>query len=209
MRILPPGRLLILFLLSLFALPLFSQTSFQKVFGGPNGETASGIVQTSDGGYIIAGSTWSYGSGAGDFYLIKTDFLGQYQWMKTYGTASDERATCVNKTSDGGYVMCGSTDNGTGNLDIYAVKTDASGNLQWSNTFGGANTELAFSIQELANGNYILTGYTNTYTNGGNDVYLLNLTSVGALSWSKNYGGIIKWRSRHCRYHNKFWCGAR
>src|ERR1041385_1541888 len=101
-----------LFLVSTAVLALtvaYSQTTFQKTYGGTNEDVGSFVQQTTDGGFIIAGSTVNFGAGWHDVYLIKTDANGDTLWTKTYGGSYDDYANSVQQTTDGGYIVAGFT----------------------------------------------------------------------------------------------------
>lgn len=130
-----------------------------KTYGGANMDIGYSVEQTTDGGYIIAGETYSYGSGQNDFYLIKTDSSGNSLWTNTFGGTDYDDARSVHQTSDGGYIITGSTKSfGAGDYDIYLVKTDSGGNKQWDNTYGGANPDFGYCVEQTTDGGYIITG---------------------------------------------------
>jgi hypothetical protein len=107
-----------------------SARSFAKTYGGTGWDSASSVQQTSDGGYIVAGYTYSFGAGWGDIFLIKTDANGNIIWAKTYGGTDYDRASSVQQTSYGGYIVAGETRSfGAGYFDIILIKTDANGNI--------------------------------------------------------------------------------
>ena len=147
------------------------------------------VRQTSDGGYIVFGLTASAGAGGRDMLLVKTNSSGAVQWSKTYGGASDDEGRTVEITSDGGFILCGFTQSYSNGYQAYVVKTNSSGVVTWSKNFGGGGLELGYSIQQTSDEGYILTGYTDSYGAGGRDVLLMKLTSAGAITWSKTYGG--------------------
>ncbi|MGC8931577.1 MAG: hypothetical protein ACP5K6_08610, partial [Dictyoglomus sp.] len=92
-------------------------------------DEAYSIQQTTDGGYIVAGYTESFGAGNGDFYIIKLDSNGDKVWEKTYGGSSYDRAYSIQQTTDGGYIVAGGTSSfGAGSADFYIIKTDSEGN---------------------------------------------------------------------------------
>jgi len=158
---------------------------WSKLFGGPNRDGAYSVQQTSDGGYIIAGWTRSFGAGAQDVYLIKTDANGNETWYKTFGGPGYDGAYSVQQTSDGGYIIAGYLNS----VDIYLIKTDANGNEVWSKTFGGADYEEAFSVQQTTDGGYIVAGVTASYGAGVDDVYLIKTDANGNEVWNKTFGG--------------------
>ena len=167
-----------------------ASSTWARIFGGAAYDCVNSIQKTSDGGYIMGGATMSFGAGGSDFYLIKTGASGNTQWSKTFGGPSNDYAYSVQQTSDGGYIMAGATASfGAGICDAYLVKTDSSGNAQWSKTFGGASYDYAYSVQQTSDGGYIMGGYTMSFGAGNSDAYLIKTNSSGVLQWSKPFGG--------------------
>jgi hypothetical protein len=151
-----------------------------KAFGGASDDDGFSVQQTIDGGYIIAGTTYSFGSGSYDFYLIKTDAIGVPLWIKTYGGISTDEGESVQQTNDGGYIISGETFSfGAGNADVYLIKTNAAGDTSWTKTFGGINNDYGHSVQQTTDGGYIIAGYTNSYGSGEYDVYLIKTDANG------------------------------
>jgi len=107
---------------------------WNQTYGGPEADCAYSIVQTGDGGYAIAGQTYSFGAGDSDFWLVKVDSSGSIQWNRTYGTPTADESTSVIQTSDGGYALAGYSTNNTATKNLWFVKTDSSGNMQWNRT---------------------------------------------------------------------------
>ena len=162
---------------------------WSKTFGGTNDDWTESVQQTTDGGYIVAGRTASYGAGSGDAWLIKIDPNGNQLWSKTYGGRSDDNINRVQQTSDGGYILTGFTASyGAGDLDVWLIKTDANGNELWSKVFGGVAYDGAFSVRQTSDGGYILSGATKSYGAGDADFWLLKTDSSGNESWNKTFG---------------------
>jgi uncharacterized delta-60 repeat protein len=161
-----------------------------KTYGGTDWEWSSSVQQTSDGGYIVAGQTRSFGAGYEDIFLIKTDANGNIIWAKTYGGTDWEKATSVQQTSDGGYIVAGWTKSfGAGNWDIFLIKTNTSGNIIWAKTYGGTGDDYAYSVQQTSDGGYIVAGYTYSFGAGGYDFFLVKTDANGNIQWAKTYGG--------------------
>ncbi len=167
------------------------RNTWSKTFGGSNNDLGNSVQQITDGGYIICGSTLSFGNGDFDVYLIKTDENGEEEWNKTYGGTEDDRGRSVQQTNDGGYIICGSTKSfGNGSNDVYLIKTDHSGNELWTKTFGGTNLDQGNQVQQTNDGGYIICGSTLSSGNRGWEVYLIKTDGNGDSLWTKTFGGI-------------------
>ena len=166
--------------------------AWDQTFGGSTLDVGFSVRQTLDGGYVIAGYTYSYGAGGRDVWLIKTDSSGNLAWNKTFGGLHDDWGYSVQQTSDGGYITVGYTDSyGAGSSDVWLIKTDSSGNLAWNQTFGGSNADYGYSIQQTSDAGYIIAGQTSSYGAGGRDVWLIKTDSSGNLAWNKTFGGLL------------------
>jgi hypothetical protein len=159
-----------------------------KTYGGTDVDGASSVQQTSDGGYIVGGGTYSFGAGSADIFLIKTDVNGNIIWAKTYGGTDYDWATSVRQTYDGGYIVAGVTGS-FGSWDIFLIKTDANGNLSWAKTYGGTYGEGASSVQQTSDGGYIVAGITWSFGAGDYDIFLIKTDANGNIIWAKTYGG--------------------
>jgi hypothetical protein len=167
-----------------------AQITFESTYGGVSSDRGYSVQETSDGGYIIAGSTVSFGAGGQDFYLIKTDSLGDTLWTRTFGGSFDEISRSVQQTSKGGYIITGYTRSfGAGLDDVYLINTNPLGDTLWSTTFGGTSLDYGYSVQETSDGGYIITGSTLSFGAGGEDIYLIKIDSLGDTLWTKTYGG--------------------
>ena len=167
-------------------------SQWQKKFGGSSDEWGWSVKQTLDGGYIIAGETWSFGAGGGDAYLVKTDSNGNSQWQKTFGGSDDDGGYSVQQAADGGYIIAGWTDSfGAGSENVYLIKTDPNGNLQWQKTVGGSFWDYGYSVQQTIDEGYVIAGYTHSFGAGFDDVYLIKLCSDGTLAGDLNCNSII------------------
>jgi predicted secreted protein len=162
---------------------------WNQTYGGTGDEQASSVIQTSDGGYALAGYTNSFGAGSYDFWLVKTDSYGNMLWNRTYGGSGDDEAECVIQTADG-YTIAGCTNSsGAGGLDFWLVKTDLYGNMLWNRTYGGAGDEAANAMVQTSDQGYALAGWTNSSGAGSYDLWLVKTDSSGTMQWNQTYGG--------------------
>jgi len=161
----------------------FGDTLWTRTYGGSNNDYGYSVRQTSDGGYIIAGETDSFGAGSSDVYLIKTDASGDTLWTRTYGGTSWDRGYSVQKTSDGGYIITGSTVV-AGHGYVWLIKTNASGDTLWTRTYG---VGYGYSVRQTSDGGYIIAGFTVGV--GVEDVYLIKTNATGDTLWTRTYGG--------------------
>jgi len=165
-------------------------TVWTRSYGGVDRDFGYSVLQTSDGGYIIAGRTESFGAGKYDIYLIKTDANGDTIWTKTYGGAEDDYGYSIQALSCRGYIITGYTKSyGMGGSDVYLIKTDSNGDTLWTKTYGGPYDEEGWEVQETTDGGYIIAGHTYSFGSGNADVLLIKTNANGDTLWTKTYGG--------------------
>jgi hypothetical protein len=155
-------------------------TLWTKTYGLLLNDIGYSVQQTTDGGYIIAGETFSFGTGSSDVYLVKTDTLGNTLWTRTYGGTDWDGQPSVQQTTDGGYIIAGETFSfGSGSGDVYLVKTDTLGDTLWTRTYGGTDDDDGYSVQQTSDSGYIIAGHTKSFGAGSNDVYLIKTSVEG------------------------------
>ena len=163
--------------------------SWSVLIGGTEYDGADSVDLCNDKGFILVGSTDSKGAGGDDIYLVKTDSSGELQWDKTFGGPGYDYGHCVKQTTDGGYIIAGELDDGSGFSELYILKTDASGNKDWAKTFGGEDMDSGFSVIQAGNGDFLVGGYTATLGAGDGDMFLIRVDSNGNEKWRKTYDG--------------------
>jgi hypothetical protein len=184
---------------------------WQKSLGGLNIESITSIEQTSDGAYIILGNTLSNDGdvsgnhGSEDIWVVKLNNLGNIVWQKCLGGSNNENAYSIEQTSDEGYIIGGVTSSNDGDVsgnhggsDIWVIKLNDLGNIEWQKCLGGSGEETTTSIKQTSDGGYIISGNTGSYLNdgdvsgfhGGGDAWVVKLNNSGNLVWQKCLGGV-------------------
>jgi hypothetical protein len=169
------------------------ETLWTRTYGGQDDDAALSARVTRGGGIIMAGWTKSYGIGGTDIYLVKTDSNGNQLWDHTYGGTLDDTARCIRQTTDGGYIICGSTcsfGSDSGAFDIYVIKTDSSGDTAWTYTYGGILNDGASGICQTTDSNFVLTGWTAT-PDGNHNIYIEKIDQSGQSMWYWGYAAGI------------------
>jgi len=174
---------------------------WQKALGGILTDWFESIQQTTDGGYIAAGTSTSNdgdvpgNNGATDYWIVKLNSAGDTLWTKTYGGSGEDRSYDMIQTADGGYILAGVTNSNDGDvsgnngmLDYWIVKLDTMGDIQWQKTLGGTSNDYAYSIRQAIDGEYIVVGILE-YSDGDKDFWLVKLNSLGDTVWTKTLGG--------------------
>lgn len=160
-------------------------------YGGIYNDGSFEGVPNSDNGYAVLGSTYSYGAGQYDVYLVKLGSAGNVVWSKTYGGVESDQGYSIDRTADGGFILAGSTRSfGNGDRDVYLIRTDASGNTVWSKSFGGILSDQARSVRRTSDDGFIICGTTDSYGHGYSDIYLIRTDSLGDTLWTRAYGGF-------------------
>lgn len=169
-------------LIFLFAGSLCAQSSFYKKWILPEKDWGRFVIETSDGGFAVIGSTSSRGAGNFDVWLIKTDSSGDTLWTRTYGGPDDDQGYCVRQTSDNGFLVAAYKSVPQRYKDGWVFKTDASGKLEWEHTFGtDLNGESATSIIPAEDRSFIVSG------NSESKSYVFKIDEKGAVLWEHSY----------------------
>jgi len=166
-----------------------AQTSWWRTYGGLEDDGGMSVQQTADGGYIVAGTTFSFGTEGGDVYLVKTDAQGDTLWTRTYGGAVLDIGNSVQLTADGGYIATGWTGSfDVRDREIYLVRTNAQGDKLWTGTYGGTYDDYGFSVQQTTDSGYVIAGVTTSFENG-QQACLIKTNASGDTLWTRTYGG--------------------
>jgi hypothetical protein len=176
---------------------LYSQdTLWTRTYGGPGEDYCFSMAKTSDGCYVLVGTTNSYGAGNGDVWLIKINNIGDTLWTRTYNCGAYEEGRSVVQTNDGGYIIAGYTQ--TGYSNVYIIKTNSTGDMTWTKSYGPVNSgDEAYSIISIPNNRYVAVGLTESYGAGSYDIWLLKMNSNGDTLWTRTYGGA-QWEYGNC-----------
>jgi hypothetical protein len=201
-----------------FTIPLSAQAQslpaifWEKTLGGTKNDDLTFLQQTPDGGYLGGGFTdsgqskdkASAGYGLTDFWVFKLDFNGNLIWEKTFGGTEQDICNLMVQTKDGGYILGGSSKSdrnehksqpNLGSFDYWIIRLDANGNKLWDKTYGGADYDFLYSLQQTPDGGILLGGYSDsgisgnkTVWNGLPDYWVLKLDANGNKLWDKSFG---------------------
>ncbi|MGN6299383.1 MAG: hypothetical protein ACTHM7_21495 [Ginsengibacter sp.] len=209
---------MLLFASVFYSNTIFSQSipakQWDKTFGRSDDDLLYSIQQTTDGGYILGGDSFSTISGDKsenskggiDYWIVKIDANGVKQWDRTFGGSDDDIFSSIKRTADGGYILGGysysksggdKSENSKGNDDYWIVKIDANGIKQWDKTFGGSDEDYLRSLQQAADGGYILGGYSSSNASGDksensrgyDDYWVVKIDANGVKQWDRTFGG--------------------
>lgn len=191
---------------------------WQKNLGGTSEDLVRDIKQTADGGYIAIGHSSSNlpnAHGMKEVYLVKLSGTGTIQWWKAFGGSNDDIGHSVSQTLDGGYILTGTTKSANGNFtvnkgmtDIFIIKTNAIGTIEWQKTIGGTKEDFGHCIIALADGSYVLSGATSstdgditTINRGSTDLWVAKMDTSGTIIWQKSYGGTTSEYYDSCKIY--------
>ena len=162
-----------------------------RTYGGSGVDYGHFVEQTTDGGYILTGAS-SYYIGGYDVYLIRTDSLGNMLWERTFGGSYNDMGRCVRQTDDGGFIVAGYHKKGpsTDSIDVYLIRTNASGDSLWTRTYGGNYWDEGYSVDLTLDGGCIVSGFSEIAPNGNNDFILIKTDALGNEIWSSTFGGL-------------------
>ena len=193
------------------------EIEWQNTIGGNSDDELYSVAQTSDGGYILGGTSKSIISGdkteghlAQDYWVVKLDYFGAIEWQNTIGGSADDYLNCIQQTADGGYILAGYSKSGISgdktegfsgafaNFDYWVVKLNSIGGILWQNTIGGNLDDYLHSIQQTSDGGYILGGESRSDMTGekteGNfgitDYWVIKINSTGGIVWQNNIGSF-------------------
>lgn len=156
-------------------------------FGGTADDSSASVQQTSDGGFIIAGQSCSYGNAANNVWLLKTDSAGNELWNNTFSNGASQTGSSVQQLIDGGYIIAGMIQHLDNNA--WLIKANSTGTKLWYKEFGGSSGDDFNSIQLTSDGGYVVTGRTYNYNAGGHNAWLIETDSNGQITGSKVFRG--------------------
>ncbi len=186
---------------------------WQRCYGGTQNEAPGGLIETRDGGYIMAGQTQSVDGdlqsnhGNKDLWIVKFNAQNSIEWQKTYGGSGEDDAGGILQTFDGGYIIATTTFSTDGDLkglrtdptqaDIWVLRIDSIGVIQWQKTFGGSKSDYAASLLPGSEGKYVISALTNSsdgdvkgfHGGSGFDTWIFEISESGVLGWQKTLGG--------------------
>ncbi len=170
----------------------FGDTLWLKHYGTDSLDQANQIIQTIDGGYATIGLSAGYWSSYQNIYLVKTTNTGIISWTKQIGGQGQENGAAIVQSNTGEYFIGGASSyNSSGLLDFYLIKVDVNGDTLWTKKYGGIQNEELTSMQQTLDGGFILSGYSESFSYGSKDYYLIKTNIVGDTIWTKHYGGNL------------------
>ncbi len=156
-------------------------------------DAATDVIETSDGGFLAAGTTED-GAGDRDVYFVKTDASGNTHssgFISIIGVSGDEAAWSVAEAPGGGYIAAGWRDTTGSNDDVFLMKITGGGNEEWTKTYGGANNDVGQCVFPTSDNGYVITGYTESEGEGGQDLWIIKTDGAGNIQWDVTYGTAL------------------
>ena len=184
------GKILAIIFLLNFAFSLTLYAQWARTYGGSKDDRANSFQQTSDGGYIVFGSSESFGA---NIWILKLNISGDIEWQKTYGEQFNiftHNTYSIQKTNDGGYIIGGSIPVSGLGQQFWIIKLSAEGDITWQKSYGNVDINYVNSLQQTGDGGYIVAGNTGINDDKGYSFLILKLFFDGTVEWSKTYGGI-------------------
>lgn len=169
---------------------LFPQdTSPGLTFGGKNNDIGYSLSHTGDGGYLLAGSTRSFGEGSSDIYIVRLNKYGYFLWDKVYGGEHFDAVRSVIRVNDG-FVLAGDMwGSGHGRLDTYLMKIDNTGSKLWDRHFGTKDRDNGFKVKTCHDGGFLIIGYSRGFQSwGAGDFFVIRTDDEGNEKWQNHYG---------------------
>jgi len=161
-----------------------------ETYGGTAIDRGESLVQTADSGFAIVGQTASFGSGDDDLWLIRTTAQGVVRFRTPYGGSDTEQGYSLVQTDDGGFAVVGYTTSfGAGGRDVWLLRTDSSGTIQYNRTYGGSDDDEAWGIVTRPEGGFVLAGITYSFGSGQDDGWVLRINDSGAQTGALTLGG--------------------
>ncbi|HEY1040331.1 MAG TPA: T9SS type A sorting domain-containing protein [Bacteroidia bacterium] len=181
-------RIYYLFVLLLPMLVRAQDSAFVRTYGGVNMDIGRDVKETPDHGFVVAGTTSSFGQGNTSMYLVKTDSMGIHKWSKNYGGLNSDWAYSIETTMDNGFLLSGFSNSFSSNYDPYVVKTDAGGNLLWEKIYGTDDWDFVYGSTLLPDSGFVLCGETYGNSIGGSDGYVIRIDKMGNQVWAAHVG---------------------
>lgn len=164
---------------------------WERTYGGLEDEYGWDLSPTSDGGFVLAGQTESYGNGGIDGYLIKVDQSGEQQWSQTFGGPYEDRLYSIDLCDDGGFILTGTSGESSNRRNVYLVRTNAQGEILWERRIGGEEDDVGHDVRELEDGAFAVAGYTMNFGAQRYDAMLLKVDDQGEVVWRRLYGSFL------------------
>lgn len=160
--------------------------AWTRVIGTPDTDILGSVARTSDGGSVIAGASWT--DDGSDTWLVRMDRTGNVLWQRKYYSERTEYPRSIIETRDGGFMLLGDTRLAGGKEDIWCARLDSAGNVQWQQTYGGADTDWGVDVVEVSSAGFLIAAHTMSFGLGLNDVWILYIDSSGGIVWQRTYG---------------------